>query len=118
MEVTNPRLLSAARAIGVQLTPTPTARLWVANLNDHLVQFLLLPASIVMRVDLPAASIPTCNAVNASPLFVSAALIDGPEACSRLEYTFPTAAGLSDDQLQHLLKTGLDHLFEAKKQLL
>lgn len=118
MEVTYPRLLAAARTLGVQLTPTPTARLWVANLNDCLVQFLSLPSSIVLRMDLPEVSIPACNDINASPLFVSAALIDAPAPLTRLEYNFPTAAGLTDHQLEHLLKTGLDHLFAARKQLL
>lgn len=117
MEVTYPRLLDASRDIGVQLTPTPTARLWVAQLNDCLVQFLALPSSIALRLDLPPASIPACNEINASPLLVSAALIDAAQPFTRLEYHFPTAAGLTDPQLQHLLKTGLDHLFLAMKQL-
>lgn len=118
MEITYPRLLAAARALGLQLTPTPTARLWVANLNDCLVQFLSLPSSLALRLDMPASTIPACNEVNASPLLVKAALIDAQETFTRLEYSFPTAAGLTDSQLEHLLRTGLDHLFLARKQLL
>lgn len=114
MEVTYPRILDSARALDVELTPTPTPRLWVADLNGQLMQVLSLPSQVVLRMDCPATSIPWCNEVNAAPLFVSAALIDAQSPLTRLEYSFPTAAGLDDEQLKHLLKVGIDQLFAAK----
>lgn len=118
MQVTQPRILNATKGLGVSLSPTTTPRLWAANLNGTVLQFLTLPSQVVLRADIEPTTLDKCNEVCASPLLVSAALIDAPSPATRVEYNFPTAAGLSDAQLEHLIRTGIDHILLAKKQLL
>mgnify|MGYP002711919548 FL=1 len=122
--VTIDRVIEAMSGHGIEVSDDPSGRAGHANVDGYNLLFVLLDSVLIVRADAvtdtpadtPDATLYlAANQVNSSYLDARALVVNRTEnIVVRTEAEIQVGAGLSEEQLSHALKAGVDGVLETQ----